>query len=98
MGDEYPGENADNTRALSMDNSLYFRAKDAVEFTKGYDGYELPIDVVLGNKAGGTLALAMPRVKFTMPSVDVSDPFVTLKRTGTILGTSGNDSLVLVQE
>lgn len=98
MGDEYPGENADNTRALSMDNSLYFRAKDAPEFTKGYDGYELPIAVVLGNTAGGTLALAMKRVKFTMPSVDVSDPFVTLKRTGTILGTSGNDSLVLVQE
>jgi len=98
IGDEYPGENADNTRALSMDNSLYFRAKDAREFQRGYEGYELPINVVLGNTAGGTLTLVMPRVKFTMPSVDVSDPFVTLKRTGTILGTSGNDSLVLVQE
>lgn len=98
IGDDYPGENADTTRALSMDNSLYFRAKDAVELKRGYDGYEMPINVVLGNVAGGTLALAMPRVKFNMPSIDVADPFVTLKRTGAILGTKGNDSLVLVQE
>lgn len=98
IGDEYPGENADGTRELSMDNSLYFRAKDAVEFARGYDGYDLPVNVVLGNKAGKTLTLVMPRVKFAMPSVEENDTFVTLKRTGTILGTKGNDSLVLVQE
>ena len=38
LGNEYPGENADNTRALSMENSLYFRAEDVLEFKRGYDG------------------------------------------------------------
>ena len=61
-------------------------------------GYELPVHVVLGNKAGGSLSLVMRRVKFVMPSVDSSDPFVILKRSSAILGTKGNDSLVLVQE
>lgn len=96
--DEFPGENADNTRELSMDNSLYFRSEDAEEFKRGYEGYELPVNVVMGGKAGRTLTLIMPRVKFTMPTVDASDPFVTLKRTGAILGTKGNDSLMIVQE
>lgn len=98
LGDDYPGKNADNTRAFSMDNSLYFRAEDVLEFKRGYDGYELPVHVVLGNKAGGSLSLVMRRVKLVMPSVDSSDPFVILKRSSAILGTKGNDSLVLVQE
>ena len=96
--DDYPGENADNMRTFSMDNSLYFRADDATEFKRGYNGYELPVNVPMGGTAGQTLTLCMPRVKLTMPSTDVSDPFVTLKRTGGVLGTKGNDSLVLVQE
>ena len=98
LGNDYPGENADNTRAFSMDNSLYFRAEDVLEFKRGYDGYELPVHVVLGNKAGGSLSLVMRRVKFVMPSTDAYDPFVILKRSSAILGTKGNDSLVLVQE
>ena len=98
IGDEFPGENADEMRELSMTNGLYFRAKDAVEFKRGYDGYELPVHIVLGNKAGGSLSLVMPRVKFNMPTVEESDSFVTLTRTGAILGTKGNDSLVIVQE
>lgn len=85
-------------RELSMTNGLYFRAKDAVEFKRGYDGYELPVHIVLGNKPGGSLALVMPRVKFNMPTVEESDSFVTLTRTGAILGTKGNDSLIIVQE
>lgn len=98
LGDEYPGENADGWRALTISNGLYFRAKDAVEFKRGYDGYNLPVDVVLGNKAGASLALAMPRVQFNMPSVTLNDDFVTLTREGAILGTKGNDSLYIIQE
>lgn len=98
IGDEYPGENADGMRELSMTNGLYFRAKDAVEFKRGYDGYELPVHIVLGNKAGGSLSLVMRRVKFNMPTVEESDSFVTLTRSGAILGTKGNDSLIIVQE
>ena len=49
-------------------------------------------------KAGGSMSLVMRRVKFVMPSMDASDPFVILKRSSAILGTKGNDSLVLVQE
>lgn len=98
IGDDYPGENADTTRDISMDNGLIFRAQDAVELGRGYAGYEMPVDVVLGNKAGGTLTFGMPRVKFNMPSVGTAENFVTLTRTGAILGTKGNDSLYIIQE
>lgn len=98
IGDEYPGENADNLRQLTMDNGIYFRAEDIIEFKRGYDGYDLRVDVVLGNKAGTTLSLAMPRVRFQMPSMATQEPFVTLTRTGAIMGTKGNDSLYLIQE
>lgn len=98
IGDDYPGENADTTRDITMDNGLIFRAQDAVELGRGYAGYDLPIDVVIGNKAFGTLAMSMPRVKFNMPSIGTSDAFVTLTRTGAVLGTKGNDSLYIIQE
>lgn len=98
IGDEFPGESADNMRQLTMDNGLYFRAKDIVEFKRGYDGYDMRVDVVMGNKAGTTLALAMPRVRFQMPTMATEEPFVTLTRTGAIMGTKGNDSVYIIQE
>lgn len=98
IGDDYPGESADNTRQLTIDNSLYFRAADIVEFKRGFDGYDAPVDVVLGGKPGYTLSHSLPRVRFQAPTVGSQDPFVTLSRTGTILGKKGNDSAYIIQE
>lgn len=98
IGDEYPGESADNMRELTMDNGLYFRAKDIAEFKRGYDGYDARVDVVLGGKPGYTLSLAMPRTRFQAPTMATEEPFVTLTRTGAIMGTKGNDSVYIIQE
>ena len=98
IGDEYPGENADGMRSITMTNGMYFRRKDAVEFKRSYDGDEVPVSVVLGGKHGETLSLLMPRVKMQMPSVDENDTFVVLNREGAALGTVGNDSLYIIQE
>ena len=98
IGDEYPGENADGMRSITMTNGMYFRRKDAVEFTRSYNGDEVPVSVVLGGKHGETLSLLMPRVKMQMPSVDENDTFVVLNREGAALGTVGNDSLYIIQE
>lgn len=52
----------------------------------------------MGNRAGQTLSLAMPRVRFQMPTFSSEENFVTLTRTGAIMGTKGNDSLYIIQE
>ena len=85
-------------RSITMTNGMYFRRKDAVEFTRSYNGDEVPVSVVLGGKHGETLSLLMPRVKMQMPSVDENDTFVVLNREGAALGTVGNDSLYIIQE
>lgn len=73
-------------------------SRHALELGRGYDGYDLRVDVVMGNRAGQTLSLAMPRVRFQMPTFSSEENFVTLTRTGAIMGTKGNDSLYIIQE
>lgn len=98
IGDEFPGENADDTRDITMDNGLIFRSQDIVALPRGYNGSEAAISVVLGGTAGGSLAFVMPRVKLNMPDVGEDNGFLTLVRSGAVLGTKGNDSLIIVQE
>jgi hypothetical protein len=98
VGDEYPGESADTTREITLNNGMMFRAEDAIEFGRGYKGYELPIAIVLGNKAGNSLTFAMPRVKFNTPEIGTQDAFVTLTRTGAVLGSKGEDALYIIIE
>lgn len=98
IGDEFPGENADDTRAITMDNGLIFRSQDIVALPRGYNGSGAAISVVLGGTAGGSLAFVMPRVKLNMPDVGEDNGFLTLVRSGAVLGTKGNDSLIIVQE
>lgn len=89
IGDEYPGENADGKREISLTGGLYFRAEDAKEFGRGYRGYELPVQVVFGNTAGHKLSASMPRVRFNMPEISTDGEFLTLEQDGTALGVSG---------
>ena len=58
----------------------------------------LPFSEPPARKRAGEVRELLERSYAATPSIDVADPFVTLKRTGAILGTKGNDSLVLVQE
>ena len=81
-----------------MDNGLIFRSQDIVSLPRGYNGSEAAISVVLGGTAGGSLAFVMPRVKLNMPDVGEDNGFLTLVRSGAVLGTRGNDSLIIVQE
>lgn len=98
IGDQYPGENADTLREISMDTSLMFRPENITELGRGYKGYELPVDIVLGRKSGLSLAFIMGRVKFNTPSPGESGAFLTLSRTGAILENKGEDALYIVQE
>lgn len=98
IGDEYPGENVDTTRELTITMNVYFRAENAPEIGKGYDGYEVPVVVRLGKEAGKTLTVAMNRVKLSMPEVGTEGASYTLDRTGNILGVKGEDALYIVQE
>lgn len=78
--------------------NIYLRAKDAKELGKGYEGYEVPVSVLFGKKAGATLAAHMPRVKMSMPEIGVDGASFTLNRTGSVLGVTGEDALYLIQE
>lgn len=98
IGDEYPGENADTKRSLTIGTNMYMRAKDVIEIGKGYQGYEVPMAVVLGGKAESSLVLAMPRVKLNTPTIGDNADFVTLERTGAIMGVSGEDALYIIHD
>lgn len=98
IGDEFPGESVDTKREISVEMNIYLRAKDAKELGKGYEGYEVPVSVLFGKKAGATLAAHMPRVKMNMPEIGVDGASFTLNRTGSVLGVTGEDALYLIQE
>lgn len=98
MGDEYPGEGIDTKRSITLSRSINMRAKDGVEFGKGYRGYELPVTALAGKNAGLTLAHYMERVKFNTPEVGEGDNAITLTQDGTALGVNGEDALFIIQE
>lgn len=102
IGDEFPGENADSKREISVSGGTYFRAIDAKQFGLGYDGYELPMTVRFGDRAGNALALLFPRMKFNAPTISADGEFYTLTQDGTALGVpeerGGESSLYLIQE
>lgn len=98
MGDEYPGEGIDTKRTITLSRSINFRAKDGVEFGKGYRGYELPVAALAGKNPGLTLVHYMPRMKFNTPEVGEGDSAITLTQDGTALGVTGEDALFIIQE
>ena len=98
IGDEYPGESVDTQRELSITMNAYFRADNAPEIGKGYNGYEVPVLVRMGLDGGKVLAVAMERVKLSMPEVGTDGAAYTLDRNGAILGTKGEDALYIIQE
>lgn len=102
IGDEFPGENADSTREITVSGGMYFRAADAKQFGLGYDGYDLPMVIRFGDKAGNALALLFPRMKFNTPTISADGEFYTLTQDGTALSVrgerDGESALYLIQE
>lgn len=98
IGDEYPGESVDTQRELTITMNTYFRADNAPELGKGYNGYEVPVLVRMGIDAEQVLAIAMERVKLSMPEVGTEGAAYTLDRNGAILGTKGEDAMYIIQE
>ncbi len=102
IGDEYPGENADGKREISLTGGLYFRKEDAQEFGKGYRGYELPVQVTMGDTAGKTFSASLPRMRFNTPTLSTDGEFLTLEQDGYAMGQpsvrDGESSLYLVLE
>lgn len=102
IGDEYPGENADGKREISLTGGLYFRREDAQEFGRGYRGYELPVQLTLGDTAGKTFSASLPRMRFNTPTLSTDGEFLTLDQDGYAMGQpnvrDGESSLYLVLE
>ena len=92
------GESVDTQRELSITMNAYFRADNAPEIGKGYNGYEVPVLVRMGLDGGKVLAVAMERVKLSMPEIGTDGAAYTLDRNGAILGTKGEDALYIIQE
>lgn len=98
IGDDFVGEGINTKRSLTLERSIYFRAQDAVEFGRGYRGYELPVSVITGRDPGLTLVHYMGRVQFGTPEINESNDVVTMTQNGTALGITGEDSLFIIQE
>lgn len=98
IGDEYIGEGVSTKRSITLDRNINFRAKDGVQFGRGYKGYCLPVTVYAGKFPGLTLAFHMPRTKFNTPEINESDTVLTLSQNGSALGVHGEDALFITQE
>ena len=91
IGDEYPGESADNKRSVTMDMSVYFRRAEAVRFGQALEGKTLSVAFKASN-GNGSIEVAMPKVRLSSPTVGEDDAVLTLDSTGTALGVNGEDS------
>ena len=91
IGDEFPGESADNRRSVTMDMSVYFRRAEAVRFGQALEGKTMSVSFKASN-ANGSIEVAMPKVRLSFPSVGEDDAVLTLDSTGTALGVNGEDS------
>ena len=102
IGDEYPGENADGKREISLTGGLYFRREDAQEFGRGYRGYELPVQITMGDEQGKTFSASLPRMRFNTPTLSTDGEFLTLDQDGYAMGKpsvrDGESSLYLILE
>lgn len=91
IGDEYPGESADNKRSITMDMSVYFRRAEAVRFRQALDGKTMKVSFKAHNE-NGSIEIAMPKVRLSYPTIGEDDAVLTLDSTGTALGVKGEDS------
>lgn len=91
IGDEYPGEAADNKRSVTLDMSVYFRKDEAVRFGQTLEGKTMAISIKAEN-ALGSMTLAMPKVRISSPTIGEDDAVLTLDSSATALGVNGEDS------
>ena len=92
VGTEYPEDYLEQTREITSTLDLYFRRDEAHRFHDGYQGEEVPIELVFGNTVGSKMALYLKRCKLEVPSVSFSNPAVALSIGLKALGTDGEDS------
>lgn len=94
LGQKYPRSYVEGPRTIQLEMDSYFRKKDAVRFVEGYEGAETSARIDFNH---GKVMLYMPRVKNTMPTVNIETPTVSLKSTGTALGSgNGNNAIYLL--
>lgn len=91
IGDQFPGESADNKRSVTMDMSVYFRRAEAVRFGQALEGKTMSVSFKASN-TNGSIEVAMPKVRLSSPSIGEDDAVLTLDSTGTALGVNGEDS------
>ena len=94
IGDEFPGESADNKRSVTMDMSVYFRRAEAVRFGQALEGKTLKVELAASNE-NGKIEVAMPKVRLSSPTIGEDDAVLTLDSTGTALGEKGEDSFAI---
>lgn len=100
IGAEYPTIAVDTKRQMTITLNTFFRAEDAKELGRGYQGYEIGVTTTFGKDEGQRVSFHAPRVKVNTPTIGTDGAALTLDRTGTIMGTktSIEDALFISQE
>jgi hypothetical protein len=95
VGTEHPEDYLEDKRDLSSTLNVYFRKEDGKYFYDGYQGNEVPIELVFGNTGGSKMAIYMKRCRLSVPTVAFETPAVALNMSIRVLGTDGEDSIEL---
>jgi hypothetical protein len=92
VGTDAPEDYLEQTRNISSTLNLYFRRDEAHRFYDGYQGSEVPIELVFGDAVGKRMAMYLKRCKLEVPTISFENPAVALSMGLKALGTVGEDS------
>lgn len=99
VGDRFPGQGIDGTRACSVDYNVLMRKDAALRLREGFEGREVRYDAEFGAQDGYRLAVVAPRMKLATASVGFQSPTVTLSTSGRLLGSGkGENSVQIILE
>lgn len=96
VGQAYPDDYVPNTRNITSNLNVYFRKDSAKYFYDGYQGNNLPVEVVYGNEDGKKMLVYMPKCNAEVPKINITNPTVELQMPLKSLGTAGEDSVEIV--
>lgn len=99
VGDRFPGQGIDGTRACTVDYNVLMRKDAALRLREGFEGREVRYDAEFGAQDGYRLAVVAPRMKLATASIGFQSPTVTLSTSGRLLGSGkGENSVQIILE
>lgn len=92
----YPTTYVEGKRSVKGKVDLYFRQADLQYITQGYTGNIINLKLTLGNTTGSMVELIAPRVRLTVPDINVNAPTVSLSMDWTALATNPEDEFKII--